>query len=142
MSLHLSGGRGKGQDRPIGIEQIDLDAGVDHHEHVENLFERPLIHSSRLDQDLFRNHVLGQGAVELLIHLLEVQPSGVKSQNDGQGADQTEQPEQDNGQFPIQSFEHWTTRLPALQKNYSRPPRPSKYTEGARDRFRSWPSAG
>ena len=72
MSFHPRRVRGIGQDVPLQVEQIDLDARIDHHVLVKGLLERGLVDAALFDEIAIRHEILREVVIELLIDALHV----------------------------------------------------------------------
>ena len=90
----------------LRVEQVHLDAGVDHHEHVEHVAQRSRVDSLVLQKRVFGDHVLRQLAVEFLADFHLVHLGREQSQAHEHDAEQQEQQEQSDNQLAVQSAVH------------------------------------
>ena len=73
---------------------------------MEDILENCLVDPSVLHEDLLRHQVLGQTAVELLVHLLDVPPRGEYGEEHVRGADEGEEHQKKDGEPAVQSPAH------------------------------------
>src|SRR5215510_10818310 len=102
VPLDPAGGGRVGQDRALGIEQIDFNTGVDDHQQVKNVLQGLTVDVPAAEWHIFRHQILRESPVKLLGDLLIIQPGGHKRQEDVQATNQTEQPKQYGGKLAIE----------------------------------------
>jgi hypothetical protein len=96
----------EGQDVPLGPEQVELDVGVDDHQHVEDVLEHRLVDASVLHEDLLGYEVLGQPAVQLLVDLLDVPLRREHGEEHVRGAEDGKQHQQEDGELAVEGPAH------------------------------------
>ncbi len=96
-------GRRVGDDFAFEVEQVDLDARVDHHQGVEDVLEPRLVDLAVDEQHVRRHEIGGEVPIEPLIDLLLVLPLDVECKEHPDGADEDHQAEQDSDQLSVQS---------------------------------------
>ena len=128
--------RGERQDRARGVEQIELDARVDDHEHVEHIFEHGLVYLAVRDQYLLVHEVLGEILVQLLLHFLEMSLGRVDRQGDIDDAEGAKKHQRDNRELGVERARHSSARSSG-RRTCSPRPRLSGCSGDRRDRPRS-----
>ena len=106
LAAHHARRRGPGQQVAGRVEQVHLDAGVHHHQRLEQRVHRGLRRLAVQAQVVVVDHVLRHAAVELLAHLLLEHLHGVGEHQREQAADQQEQPHQGQRESGVEGVEH------------------------------------
>jgi hypothetical protein len=106
LALDLAGRRRIGHQAALRVDQIDLDPRVDHHQHVEHFLQGRLVHLAVLDQRLGLDDVVGQGPVEALVDLLDVEPGHHQGEAQVDQAEQTDQRQKGGHQLAVEGSEH------------------------------------
>ena len=117
----------------IGIEQVELETGVDHHDVVKQVSEIVMTDLAILDQDMLLDDIACEVVVELLGYFLLVHRRGVQCHRQKHGPDQAEQEEQHQHQLGVKTVQHLSRR--AVRESGSRRPRRSRCTGANRVRF-------
>jgi hypothetical protein len=94
------------REAALRVDQIDLDPRVDHHQHVEHFLQGRLVHLAVLDQRLGLDDVVGQGPVEALVDLLDVEPGHHQGEAQVDQAEQTDQRQKGGHQLAVEGSEH------------------------------------
>ena len=99
------------ENRALGVQPIDFDAGVDGHVAFEGGFQRFRVEPAVGDQPLVGDQVAGQIAIEALLCLLKITlGQGVADQAVAQ-ADGAQQRHQRDGQLAVQGIQHDSANL-------------------------------
>lgn len=96
----------EGENPPLGIDQIDLDPGIDNHQRLEQLLEGRRVHRRADHQRLVRDDVLGEMPVQPLARLFDVQPADEYGQTDQHGPGERQQDQQSPDQPGVQAVGH------------------------------------
>jgi hypothetical protein len=106
LPFHFAGRRRVGQYGSLCVQEVHFDHRVYDHEHAKHVLNRFFVDPAVFQKNIFRNQVLCQDAVELLVHLLQIKAGGVDRQDDVQDADEEKQAEQDGRQPGVEVFDH------------------------------------
>ena len=106
LALDLAGRRRKSHQATLRVDQINLDPRVDHHQHVEDVLQGRLVHLAVLDQRLGLDDVVGQGSVEALVDLLDVERGHDQGEAQVDQTEQTDQHQKGGHQLAVKGSEH------------------------------------
>ena len=116
------GRRVVGQDRALGVDQVELDARVDHHQRMEQPLEGGLVDRPALQQWGLGDDAGGERLVELLVDLLQVEPGGGHGEGDVDQADRRDQREQRRHQLAVERAGHGITGSADAERAPARTP--------------------
>ena len=85
----------------VRVEQIDFNAGIYHHQHVEDFLEPLAVDLLILDKDFLSDDLPGQVAIELLNGLLLIHIRGKLGQDNDGYSQQAKQGQQNEGELGI-----------------------------------------